>query len=78
MVGSLKVVIPMFILRNHKSSNVPSSTLYPAIDAGSFKIARENSNPESFSTAIKPFIAPVSRQGFSRHGNQHEQLTMLL
>ena len=48
-----------------KSSNVPSSTVYSAIGAESLRIARASNNPESFSTAIKPLIAHMSRQGVS-------------
>ena len=47
-----------------KSSNVPSSIVYSAIGAESLRIARASNNPESFSTAIKPLIALMSRQGF--------------
>ena len=46
-----------------KSSNVPSSIVYSAIGAESLRIARASNNPESFSTAIKPLIACMSRQG---------------
>ena len=46
-----------------KSSNVPSSIVYAAIDVESLRIARASNNPESFSTAIKPLIACMSRQG---------------
>ena len=35
-----------------KSSNVPSSIVYSAIDAESLRIARGSNKPESFSTAI--------------------------
>ena len=48
-----------------KSSNVPSSTVYYAIGAESLRIAGASNNPESFSTAIKPLIARMSRQGVS-------------
>ena len=48
-----------------KPSNVPSSIVYSATDAESLRIARASSNPESFSTAIKPLIARMSRQGVS-------------
>ena len=48
-----------------KSSNVPSSIVYSANDAESLRIARASNNPESFSTAIKPLIACMSRQGVS-------------
>ena len=46
-----------------KSSNVPSSIVYSAIGAESLRIARASNNPESFSTAIKPLIFCMSRQG---------------
>ena len=49
----------------NKSSDVPSSVVYSAIGAESLRIARASKNPESFSTAIKPLIARVSRQGVS-------------
>ena len=48
-----------------QSSNVPSSIVYSAIVAESLRIARASNNPESFSTAIKPLIARMSRQGVS-------------
>ena len=48
-----------------KSSNVPSSIVYSVIGAESLRIARASNNPESFSTAIKPLIARMSRQGVS-------------
>ena len=48
-----------------KSSNMPSSVVYSAIGAESLRIATASNNPESFSTAIKPLIAHVSRQGVS-------------
>ena len=48
-----------------KSSNIPSSIVYSAIGAESLRIARASNNPESFSTAIKPLIARMSRQGVS-------------
>ena len=48
-----------------KSSNVPSSLVYTAIGAESLRIARASNNPESFSTAIKPLIGRMSRQGVS-------------
>ena len=48
-----------------KSSNVPFSIVYFAIGAESLRVARANNNPESFSTAIKPLIACMSRQGVS-------------
>ena len=48
-----------------KSSNVPPNIVYSAIGAESLGIARASNNPESFSTAIKPLIARMSRQGVS-------------
>ena len=48
-----------------KSSNVPSSIVYSAIGSESLRIAKASNNPESFSTAIKPLIAHMSRQGVS-------------
>ena len=48
-----------------KSSNVPSGIVYPAIAAEPLGIARTSNNPESFSIAIKPLIARLSRQGVS-------------
>ena len=49
-----------------KSSNVPSSIVYSAIGAESLRIAIASSNnPESFSTAIKPLTACMSREGVS-------------
>ena len=48
-----------------KSSNVTSSIVYSAIGAELSRIARASNNPESFSTAIKPVIAHMSRHGVS-------------
>ena len=48
-----------------KSSNIQFSIVYSAIGAESLRIARASNNPESFSTAIKPLIARMSRQGVS-------------
>ena len=45
-----------------KSSNIPSSIVYSAIGAELLRIARASNNPESFSTAIKPLIAHMSKQ----------------
>ena len=45
-----------------KSSNVPSSAVYSATGAESLRTARASNNPESFSSAIKPLIARMSRQ----------------
>ena len=50
---------------SNKSSNIPSSIVYSAIGAESLRIPRASNNPESFSTAIKPFIARMSRQWVS-------------
>ena len=47
-----------------KSSNVPSSIVYSGISAESLRIPRASNNPESFSTAVKPLIAHMSRQVF--------------
>ena len=46
-----------------KPSNGPSSIVYSAIGAEALRIARASNNPESFSTAIKPVIARMNRQG---------------
>ena len=55
-----------FIVRMpDKSSNAPSSIVYSAIGAELLRIARASNNPESFSAAIKPLIARMSRQGVS-------------
>ena len=48
-----------------QSSNVPSSIVHSDIGAESLRVARASNNPESFSTAIKPLIARMSRQGVS-------------
>ena len=48
-----------------KSSNVLSSIVYSTTGAESLRFARASSNPESFSTAIKPLIARMNRQGIS-------------
>ena len=48
-----------------KSSNVPSSIAYSAIGAESIRTAKASNNPELFSTAIKPLISCMSRQGVS-------------
>ena len=48
-----------------KSSNVPSSIVYSVIGSESLRIARASNNAESFSTAIKPLVAYMSRQGVS-------------
>ena len=48
-----------------KSSSVPSSIVYCAIGAESMRITRASNNAESFSTAIKPLIARMSRQRVS-------------
>ena len=49
----------------NKSSNVPSSIVYSAIGNEPLKIARASNNPESFSTAIKPLTACMSKKGVS-------------
>ena len=46
-----------------KSSNALSSIVYSASGAELLRTARVSNNPESFSTAIKPLIACMSRQG---------------
>ena len=48
-----------------QSSSIPSGIVYSAIGAKSLRIARACNSPESFSTAIKPFIARMSRQKVS-------------
>ena len=48
-----------------KSSNVTSSIVYSAIRAESLRIVRASNNTESFSTAIKPVLARMSRHGVS-------------
>ena len=48
-----------------KSSNAISSIVYSAIGGESLRIAKASNNPKSFSTAIKPLIARMSRQGVS-------------
>ena len=48
-----------------KSRNESSRIVYSAIGVESLRIARASDNPESFSTAIKPLIARMSRQGVS-------------
>ena len=53
-----------------KWSNIPSKIVYSAIGSESFGIARASNNPESSSTAIKPFIARISRQGVSIENKQ--------
>ena len=58
--------IPLSIVRmSGKSGNVLSSVVYSAIGAESLRIARASNNPESFSTAIKPVTARMSKQGVS-------------
>ena len=54
-----------FVRMPNKSSNVPSSIVYSAIRAESLRVARASNNPDSFSTAIKPLIVRMSRQGVS-------------
>ena len=48
-----------------KSSNVPSSAVYSTTGAESLRIVEARSDPESFSTAIKPLIACMRRQKVS-------------
>ena len=57
---------PVSIVRMpDKSSNVTSSIVYSAISAESLRIVRASNNTESFSTAIKPVLARMSRHGVS-------------
>ena len=52
----------------HTYANSHHRSMYPnysAIGGESLRIARASKNLESFSTAIKPFIARMSRQGIS-------------
>ena len=46
-----------------KSRNVPSSIIYSATGAESFRIARASNNPESFSTAINRTYFPYEQAG---------------
>ena len=55
----------LFLRIPDKLRNVPSSIVYSAIGAKSLRIARACNNPESLSTAIKPLIVCMSRQGLS-------------
>ena len=48
-----------------KSSDITSIIVYSANGAESLRNARASNNPESFSTAIKPLIARMSKQGIS-------------
>ena len=48
-----------------QSSNIPSGIVYSAIGAKSLRIAKASNNPESFSTAVKPFVTRMSRQKVS-------------
>ena len=45
-----------------QSSSIPSGIVYSAIGAKSLRIARACNSPESLSTAIKPFIARMSKK----------------
>ena len=45
------------------SGNVPSRIVYSAIGTELLRISRAINNPKSFSTAIKPLIARMSKQG---------------
>ena len=47
------------------SSNVLSSIVYSAIGVESLRTVGASNKPESFSPAIKPFIARMSRHGVS-------------
>ena len=46
-----------------RSGNIPSGIVYSAVTAKSMRTAKASNNPESFSIAIKPLIARMSRQG---------------
>ena len=46
-----------------RSGNIPSDIVYSAVTAKSMRTAKASNNPESFSIAIKPLIARMSRQG---------------
>ena len=48
-----------------KSNNVPSSLVYADIGAESLRTARASNNLESFSTAIKPLFARMTKKGVS-------------
>ena len=54
-----------FICIYYVYSYLSAFTVYSAIGAESLRIARASNNPESFSTAIKPIIARMRRQGVS-------------
>ena len=55
---------PLSIVRmSDKSGNASSIIVYSAIGAESLRAARASTNPESFSTAIKPVTARMSKQG---------------
>lgn len=46
-----------------KSSSVPSSTVYSYTGVESLRTAKASNNSDSFSTAFKPLIACMSKQG---------------
>ena len=59
-------LFPFSIVRMpDRSSNVLSSIVFSAIGAESLRIAKASNNHKSISTAIKPLIALISRQGIS-------------
>ena len=61
-----KHYFPFSIVRMlDKSSNALSSIVCSEIGAESLRIARTSNSTESFSTAIKPLIARINRQGVS-------------
>ena len=62
MVYLIKETHFLFLWSDCKTSQVPSSIVYSAVVVEPMRIARANNNPESFSTAIKPLIALMSRQ----------------
>ena len=62
MVYLIKETHFLFLWSDCKTSQVPSSIVYSAAVVEPMRIARANNNPESFSTAIKPLIALMSRQ----------------
>ena len=68
LVSLIKQIHFLFLLSECQTSEVmyiPSSIVYSAIGAKSLRTATASNNSESFSTAIKPLIAHMSRQGVS-------------
>ena len=47
------------------STNVPSIKVYLQLELNILRIASASNNPHSFSTAIKPIVTNMSRQGFA-------------